>query len=98
MKVVATKVYEELKLKAIELERIPKEGEIFEIKNEKFAFLNGNNPHKKVFVKKVNETLQNKEELDKFLIEDFTEQKENDNSKKELDEVLKDKNPKGKNK
>lgn len=53
MKVVATKAYEELRITAVELGKIPAEGEEFEIKNEKFAYLNGNNPHKKVFVRKV---------------------------------------------
>lgn len=81
MKVKATNAYKELKLKAVELGRVPEEGEIFEIKNEKFSYLNGNNNHKKVFVEKVEE-------------KQILEPKDN----KELDEILKEDNKKGKNK
>lgn len=61
MKVIATKAYEELKVKAVETNSIPKEGEEFEIKNEKFAYLNGNNPYKAIFVKKVEKTEKDKD-------------------------------------
>ena len=93
MKVKATNAYKELKLKAVELGRVPEEGEIFEIKNEKFSYLNGNNKYKKVFVEKVEEKqkeliLESKEE--KIILEP------RDN--KELDEILKEDNKKGKNK
>ncbi len=70
MKVRATNAYEELKLKALELDRVPKAGEEFEIKNEKFQFLNGNNNFKKVFVEKVEEEkkeLDGKEEVEAVL-------------------------------
>lgn len=63
MKVIATKAYEELKVKAVETNSIPKEGEEFEIKNEKFAYLNGNNPYKAIFVKKAEK--EEKTEKDK---------------------------------
>ena len=86
MKVKATNAYKELKLKAVELGRVPEEGEEFEIKNEKFSYLNGNNEHKKVFVEKVEEKQKEKELI--------LEPKDN----KELDEILKEDNKKGKNK
>lgn len=86
MKVKATNAYKELKLKAVELGRVPEEGEIFEIKNEKFSYLNGNNGYKKVFVEKVEE----KQKEEKIILEP----KDN----KELDEILKEDNKKGKNK
>lgn len=86
MRVKATNAYKELKLKAVELGRVPEEGEIFEIKNEKFSYLNGNNGHKKVFVEKVEE----KQKEEKIILEP----KDN----KELDEILKEDNKKGKNK
>lgn len=81
MKVKATNAYEELKLKAVELDRVPKAGEVFEIKNEKFQFLNGNNSYKKVFVEKTEEDA--KENI-----------KENENEldgKEQVEEVLKGK-------
>lgn len=67
MKVKATNKYKELKLKAVELGRIPKEGEIFEIKNEKFSMLNGNNKYKAIFVEKLNENKEQTNEVDKIL-------------------------------
>ena len=70
MKVKATKAYKELKLKAVELGRVPEEGEIFEIKNEKFSYLNGNNKHKKVFVEKLILEPKDNKELDDILKED----------------------------
>lgn len=79
MKVKATNVYEELKLKAVELDRVPKAGEVFEIKNEKFQFLNGNNNYKKVFVEKIEEEKKESKELD---------------GKEEVEAVLKDKKKK----
>ncbi len=79
MKVRATNAYEELKLKALELDRVPKAGEEFEIKNEKFQFLNGNNNYKKVFVEKIEEEKKESKELD---------------GKEEVEAVLKDKKKK----
>lgn len=79
MKVRATNAYEELKLKALELDRVPKAGEEFEIKNEKFQFLNGNNNFKKVFVEKIEEEKKESKELD---------------GKEEVEAVLKDKKKK----
>ena len=86
MKVKATKAYKELKLKAVELGRVPEEGEVFEIKNEKFSYLNGNNNYKKVFVEKIEE----KQKEEKLIFEPKDD--------KELDEILKEDNKKGKNK
>ena len=53
MKVRATKKYEELKVDDAELKRMPKEGEEFEVSEERFNLLNGNNSYKVIFVEKV---------------------------------------------
>ena len=53
MKVKATKEYQKRKIKAVELDRIPKEGEEFDIADEKFKILSGKNKYKAKFVEKV---------------------------------------------
>lgn len=55
MLVKATNKYKELNLQDKELQRIPEEGEIFEVSNERFKVLTKNNEFKEVFVEKVEE-------------------------------------------
>lgn len=109
MKVKSTNEYQKRNLKAQELGRIPKEGEVFEIKNEKFSMLNGNNKYKAVFVEKVNENnedgqTENNNEVDNILNQDKETKNENE-EENEVDKILNDnkelsnnKNSKGKNK
>lgn len=52
MKVIATNMYEVLNKKAKELNRIPAAGETFEIADDKFELLHGNNQHNAIFVEK----------------------------------------------
>ena len=54
MVVRATDKYQKLNLQDKELNRIPKEGEEWEISGERYEFLKGNNPYKAVFVEAVN--------------------------------------------
>lgn len=69
MKVRATKKYEELKVDDAELKRMPKEGEEFEVSEERFNILNGNNSYKVIFVEKVEEieTAVKKEKTEKTI-------------------------------
>lgn len=53
MLVKATNKYKELNLQDKELQRIPEEGEIFEVSNERFKVLTKDNDFKEVFVEKV---------------------------------------------
>ncbi len=53
MKVKATNQYESLNLKDKELNRIPKEGEVFEISKERYDYLTLGNEYKVAFVEKV---------------------------------------------
>lgn len=55
MKVKATNRYEEMNLKDIELDRIPKAGEEFEVSKERFEVLTKTNKYNVVFVEKVEE-------------------------------------------
>lgn len=55
MLVKATKKYQELKVKDKELDRIPKEGEKFEITKERYDVLTKTNQFKEVFVEEVPE-------------------------------------------
>ena len=50
MKVRATNQYKKLGLRSKELKRIPKEGEEFEVTEERFKILSGANPFKVPFV------------------------------------------------
>lgn len=59
MKVKATAEYEKRGMKAVEIGRIPKEGEIFETTKEKFKVLNGNNKYNAIFVESVKEEKEN---------------------------------------
>lgn len=63
MKVVATGEYVRLNVEDVELKRIPKEGEIFEVSDERFQVLNGKNAYNTVFVEKSKEF----EEVDNIL-------------------------------
>lgn len=62
MLVKATDQYEKLDLKDKELNRIPKKGEEFNVSEERYKVLAGNNKYKKVFVEKVIETATKKVE------------------------------------
>lgn len=53
MLVRATDKYEKLNLKDNELNRIPKEGEQWEVSGERYEILKGNNTFKTVFVEAV---------------------------------------------
>ena len=53
MKVRATEEYEKRGMRAVEIKRIPKKGEIFETTKEKFEILNGNNKYNAIFVEEV---------------------------------------------
>ena len=53
MKVKATNQYEILKLKDKELQRIPKEGEIFDVSEERYEVLTKNNDFNVKFVEAV---------------------------------------------
>ena len=55
MLVKATNKYKELNLQDKELQRIPEEGEEFEVSNERFKVLTKDNGFKEVFVEKVEE-------------------------------------------
>ena len=55
MLVKATNKYKELNLQDKELQRIPEEGEEYEVSNERFKVLTKENEFKEVFVEKVEE-------------------------------------------
>ena len=55
MKVRATNQYELLKLKDKELNKIPKEGEIFDVSEERYKELTSKNKYNVAFVEKVEE-------------------------------------------
>lgn len=55
MLVKATNKYKELNLQDKELQRIPEEGEKFEVSNERFKVLTKDNEFKEVFVEKIEE-------------------------------------------
>lgn len=55
IKVKATDKYEKLNIKDIELNRIPKNGEEFEISEERYDVLTKNNKYAVVFVEKIEE-------------------------------------------
>lgn len=63
MLVEATNKYEELKIKDKELNRVPKEGEKFEVTEERFKVLSKNNKYNATFVKKVEEIETAKKEI-----------------------------------
>lgn len=63
MLVEATNKYEELKIKDKELNRVPKEGEKFEVTEERFKVLSKNNKYNAAFVKKVEEIETAKKEI-----------------------------------
>lgn len=61
IKVKATENSKLLGLKVRELGRIAEEGEIFEVTEERFDILNGNNDYKKKFVTRVRKKKTKKE-------------------------------------
>ena len=65
MKVRATDEYKKRNLKDAELNYIPREGEEFEVSEERFRILNGKNVFKAKFVEKVEEPKIDKEEIKK---------------------------------
>ncbi len=75
MKVIATNKYEELHLRDSELQRVPTEGETFEISEKRFELL-GNaekNPYRAVFVKKLEEIKEETKEIETAKKEPKTE-------------------------
>lgn len=56
MKVRATDKYEKLNLKDNELKRILKEGEVFEVSEERYKVLTKTNKFNEIFVEKIEET------------------------------------------
>ncbi len=58
MKVRATDKYEKLNVKDKILSRVPKTGEVFEVSDERFKVLSGNNEYNEVFVEKYIEELE----------------------------------------
>ena len=68
MKVKATNEYQKRNLQDVELKRIPKQGEIFEVSEERFQILNGKNKYNAVFVESVEEDiLQEEKDIDEIL-------------------------------
>lgn len=65
IKVEALKTYEENSISDNELNRIPKEGETWEVSKERLDVLLGNNSYGKVFVKVVEENKEEKESAKK---------------------------------
>ena len=65
MKVKATNEYTKRNLQDAELKRIPKEGEEFEVSEERFQVLNGKNRYNAIFVEKVE--LEGTNEVDDIL-------------------------------
>ena len=55
VKVIALDAFKKNNIKAKELDRIPNDGEIFEVSEERLQILLGDNPDKKVFVKVLEE-------------------------------------------
>lgn len=55
IKVIALDTFKKNNLKAKELDRIPNEGELFEVSEERLQILLGDNSYKKVFVKVLEE-------------------------------------------
>ena len=53
IKVIALDTFKKNNLKAKELDRIPNEGELFEVSEERLQILLGDNSYKKVFVKQL---------------------------------------------
>lgn len=64
MIVKATDAYKRRNLKDAELNRIPKEGEKFEVTKERFEVLSGKNPYHEVFVEEVIEVAKKEETVE----------------------------------
>lgn len=77
--VEALDTYEKNNIKDNELDRIPSVGERFEVTESRLNVLLGNNPHKKVFVKVVED---NKEEVIDNNVKEVSEFKEIKSKKK----------------
>lgn len=58
MKVKATNKYQELNVEDKELRRIPKAGEEFEVSEERYEILKGNNNYNVIFVETVQESVK----------------------------------------
>ena len=61
MKVKATNKYQELNVEDKKLKRIPKAGEEFEVSEERYEILKGNNKYNAVFVEAIQEPVKVKE-------------------------------------
>lgn len=60
MLVKATNKYKELNVQDKELQRIPEEGEVFEVSDERFKTLTKDNEFKEVFVEEVEKIRRNR--------------------------------------
>lgn len=58
MKVKALDTYKKLNVRDNELGRIPEVGEEFEVTEERFKILNGDNKYKEIFVEEVKEIIE----------------------------------------
>lgn len=67
MKVKATNEYIKRNLQDVELKRIPKEGDVFEVSKERFEILNGKNKYNAIFVEEVLEESAEVKEVDEIL-------------------------------
>ncbi len=61
MLVKATDKYEKLNIKDLELNKIPKKGEIFEVSEKRYKILTKENEYHEIFVEKVEEVEEVKE-------------------------------------
>lgn len=73
IKVIALDTFKKNNIKAKELDRIPNEGEIFEVTEERLEILLGKNSYKKVFVKveeEIKETKSSRKKIEDAAILD----------------------------
>lgn len=82
MRVVATNKYQELNIMDGTLQRIPMEGEEFEISEDRFELLNGNNFYKVVFVKPLDTYIQEVETAKKTVKKETATKKTTKTTKK----------------
>lgn len=82
MRVVATNKYQELNIMDGTLQRIPMEGEEFEISEDRFELLNGNNYYKVVFVKPLDTYIQEVETTKKTVKKETATKKTTKTTKK----------------
>lgn len=76
-KVIALDTFKKNNIKAKELDRIPNDGEIFEVSEERLQTLLGDNPYKKIFVKVLEEPKiekPKKKVVEKAILEEYLEE------------------------